>query len=244
MRLGQLKLASACAVGLCAVAGEAVAESPSAPILEQPNGVGSATASKKSGALPTGNSDAFRTRLLSWSGPPAEISTTMETIARVSRPRLYISSPFGWRSDPIKGNRRHHAGIDLPGPPMTLVHATGAGIVRIAGRAGGYGNLVEIEHSGRVRTRYGHLSRVLVRPGAAVAQGDVIGQMGSTGRSTGTHLHYEVRVNGVPANPLDYMGQTAPSHHTTWAPETPVTPRWAGWAESIGGRSLPEARIR
>ena len=117
---------------------------------------------------------------------------------------------------------------------MTSVHATGAGIVRIAGGPGGYGNLVEIEHPGGVRTRYGHLARVLVSPGESVGQGQTIGRMGSTGRSTGTHLHYEVRVNGVAVDPLDYIGQTVPSYQTAWAAETSVSARWAGWSDDFG----------
>ena len=127
---------------------------------------------------------------------------------------------------------------------MTSVHATGGGIVRIAGRAGGYGNLVEIEHPGGVRTRYGHLSRILVSAGESVDQGEAIGRMGSTGRSTGTHLHYEVRVNGVAVDPLGYIGQTVPSYQTAWAPELHVAARWAGWSDTSGGGSLPGSKIR
>ena len=204
----------------------------------------SSAAEKNSLSLPGGSSEAFRTRMLDWTAPPAPVPSTREVLRGVPGGRLFISSPFGWRSDPIKGIHRRHAGVDLPGPPMTSVHATGAGIVRIAGRTGGYGNLVEIEHSGGVRTRYGHLARVLVSPGASVDQGETIGRMGSTGRSTGTHLHYEVRVNGVAVNPLDYIGQTVPSYQTAWTPEVPVSARWAGWSETSGGYSLPGAKIR
>jgi murein DD-endopeptidase MepM/ murein hydrolase activator NlpD len=199
---------------------------------------------KNSSSLPSGNSDAFRDRMLDWTAPQAQVSLTREVLRDAPGGRLFISSPFGWRSDPIKGIQRRHAGIDLPGPAMTLVHATGAGIVRIAGRMGGYGNLVEIEHPGGVRTRYGHLARVLVSTGESVGQGEAIGRMGSTGRSTGTHLHYEVRMNGVAVNPLDYIGQTVPSYPTGWAPETPVSARWAGWSDTSAGHSLPGAKIR
>lgn len=205
---------------------------------------GHSAVEKNSSSLPSGSSEAFRDRMLDWTAPPAALSSTREVLRDVPGGRLYISSPFGWRSDPIKGIQRRHAGVDLPGPPMTTVHATGAGIVRIAGRAGGYGNLVEIEHPGGVRTRYGHLARVLVSAGESVGQGEAIGRMGSTGRSTGTHLHYEVRVNGVAVNPLDYIGQTVPSYQTAWAPETPVSARWAGWSDTSGGRALPGAKIR
>jgi murein DD-endopeptidase MepM/ murein hydrolase activator NlpD len=202
------------------------------------------TAGKNSSSLPSGNSAEFRDRMLDWTAPPPPVSRTREVLRDMPGGRLFISSPFGWRSDPIKGIHRRHAGIDLPGPPMTSVHATGAGIVRIAGRAGGYGNLVEIEHPGGVRTRYGHLARVLVSPGETVEQGEAIGRMGSTGRSTGTHLHYEVRVNGLAVNPLEYIGQTVPSYQTAWAPERPVAARWAGWSGTPAGHSLPGAKIR
>ena len=201
-------------------------------------------AGKISSGLPSGNSAAFRDRMLDWTAPSDPVSRTRELLRDVPGGHLFISSPFGWRSDPIKGIHRRHAGIDLPGPPMTSVHATGAGIVRVAGRAGGYGNLVEIEHPGGVRTRYGHLARVLVSQGESVGQGEAIGRMGSTGRSTGTHLHYEVRVNGVAVDPLDYIGQTVPSYQTAWAPERPVASRWAGWSETSSGHSLPGAKIR
>lgn len=201
-------------------------------------------AEKNSSSLPSGNSAAFRDRMLDWTASPVPVSRTREVWRDVPEGRLFISSPFGWRSDPIRGIQRRHGGIDLPGPPMTSVHATGAGIVRIAGRAGGYGNLVEIEHPGGVRTRYGHLARILVSPGQSVDQGRAIGRMGSTGRSTGTHLHYEVRVNGVAVNPLDYIGQTVPSYQTAWAPEQPVSARWAGWSDASAGHSLPGAKIR
>lgn len=128
------------------------------------------------------------------------------------------------------------------------IYATGAGVVSIAGWVRGYGNLVEIEHAGGVRTRYGHLSSISVGRGAAVGQGEPIGRMGSTGRSTGTHLHYEVRVQGVPVNPLDYIGQTHATYQTaTWVPVTAakVAPRWTGWQLGQDERArLPEPRIR
>ena len=234
MRLGQIKKIRALSVCLCAAS---IAQaSQAAPA--------SASEEKKSQSLPSGNSSAFRDRMLSWKAPQLPETATKEVFTGVGAGRLTISSPFGWRSDPIRGIQRRHAGIDLPGPSLTSVHSTGAGIVRVAGRAGGYGKLVEIEHPGGVRTRYGHLARILLRPGESVGQGEVIGRMGSTGRSTGTHLHYEVRVNGVPVNPMDYIGQTIPSYRTSWAPEVPVEARWAGWSDTSAGSSLPGAKIR
>jgi murein DD-endopeptidase MepM/ murein hydrolase activator NlpD len=118
-------------------------------------------------------------------------------------------------------------------------------VVTIANWVNGYGNLVEIRHAGGIRTRYGHLSRLFVSRGANVAQGQLIAAIGSTGRSTGPHLHYEVRVNGVPTNPLNFIGQTGPSFDATnWKPEKVVAPRWTGWEALASTDRLPEAAFR
>ena len=193
-----------------------------------------------------GGGDDFKHRMLSWHGQADSAPVkTVETIgATTSARRLSISSPFGWRSDPIRGIRRRHAGVDLPGPSGARIFATGAGIVRFAGRAGGYGNMIELDHPGGVRTRFGHLARIFVSPGTRVAQGQIIGAMGSTGRSTGTHLHYEVRVGGQPVNPLAYIGQTAARYDTVWSEAGEVAPRWAGWVSESGSPSLPQSTIR
>ena len=98
-----------------------------------------------------------------------------------------------------------HSGIDIPGPLGTPIRASASGIVRFAGLAGGYGNMIEIDHGDGLETRYGHLSRILVSPGMTIGQGQVLGLMGSTGRSTGSHLHFEVRRDGHPADPLAYL---------------------------------------
>ncbi|MCA1748285.1 MAG: M23 family metallopeptidase [Parasphingopyxis sp.] len=112
-----------------------------------------------------------------------------------------MTSPFGIRSDPFNGGRAMHTGIDFRGSPGQGILATGGGRVVFAGRKGGYGNCVEIDHGSGVVTRYAHLSRIEVRPGQRVERGARIGGMGSTGRSTATHLHYEVRINGRAVNP-------------------------------------------
>ena len=102
-----------------------------------------------------------------------------------------------------------HAGIDLAGPVGTPIHATADGIVVRAGwNSGGYGNLVEIDHGRGIITRYGHMSSMSVKSGARVSRGQVIGRMGSTGRSTGSHLHYEVRIDDRPVNPIPFMRST------------------------------------
>ena len=117
-----------------------------------------------------------------------------------------FTSGYGVRSDPFKGRAAMHAGIDLAGPVGTPIYATADGLVqRSEYNSGGYGNLVEIEHGRGIQTRYGHLSKSMVSPGQRVKRGDLIALMGSTGRSTGSHLHYEVRIDGKAVNPIPFM---------------------------------------
>lgn len=100
---------------------------------------------------------------------------------------------------------RMHEGIDMAGPVGTPIHATGDGVVTFAGRKGAYGNLITIEHELGTETRYGHLNRIRVKAGQRVSQGERIGDMGNTGRSTGPHLHYEVRMNGRAVDPMSFI---------------------------------------
>lgn len=123
--------------------------------------------------------------------------------ARAVLPRL--SSRFGRRGDPLRGTMAVHHGIDIPGALGTPVLAAASGRVRFAGSAGSYGGMIEIAHDGAIGTRYAHLSRILVRPGARVEQGQPVALMGSTGRSTGSHLHFEVRVGGSAVDPLPWL---------------------------------------
>ena len=116
-----------------------------------------------------------------------------------------FTSGFGLRWHPVLGGRRQHEGVDLADPVGTPVHATGDGVIGRADWFSSYGLFVEIEHGGQMETRYGHMSRLNVAAGQFVHRGDVIGYIGTTGRSTGPHLHYEVRVNGVAVNPIPYM---------------------------------------
>lgn len=116
-----------------------------------------------------------------------------------------MNSGFGYRRDPITGGRRLHAGQDFGGRQGTPITATADGVVIEAGRQSGYGNMVVIRHDFGFETRYAHLSSIAVREGQRVSRGDRVGGMGSTGRSTGVHLHYEIRVNGTPINPMTYM---------------------------------------
>ena len=116
------------------------------------------------------------------------------------------TSSFGVRSDPFRGRAAMHGGIDMAGPIGTPIYATADGTVSTADwNNGGYGNLVELSHGSGIATRYGHLSRIMVRPGERVARGQLIALMGSTGRSTGSHLHYEVRIDGRAVNPLPFL---------------------------------------
>jgi murein DD-endopeptidase MepM/ murein hydrolase activator NlpD len=115
------------------------------------------------------------------------------------------TSGFGYRRDPKTGGRRMHNGSDFAGSPGTDIFATADGVVTHAGWQSGFGRLVTIRHEFGIETRYAHNSRIRVKVGQRVSRGDHIADMGSTGRSTGTHLHYEVRVNGTPVNPMIYI---------------------------------------
>jgi murein DD-endopeptidase MepM/ murein hydrolase activator NlpD len=169
-------------------------------------------------ALPAGNDPAFHLRDadIPVEAPAPSEPRSMHIVAAVALPRL--SSRFGYRVDPLRGGRAMHDGVDIPGPLGSPVRAADSGTVQFAGVAGGYGNMVEIAHPGGLATRYGHLLRMLVRPGAHVEQGEVIALMGSTGRSTGSHLHFEVRTRGHAIDPLGVLG-TAPA----WREGSPVS---------------------
>ena len=120
-----------------------------------------------------------------------------------------FSSGFGYRADPFHAGAAMHPGIDLSGAYGTAIYATADGTVLRAGwNNGGYGNLVELDHGRGITTRYGHMSAILVSAGQHVTRGQQIGRMGSTGRSTGNHLHYEVRIDGRPVNPIPFMKST------------------------------------
>jgi murein DD-endopeptidase MepM/ murein hydrolase activator NlpD len=116
-----------------------------------------------------------------------------------------ITSPFGYRNDPVLGGNRLHAGVDIGASSGTPIKAAGDGVVVMAGWNGGYGNFTLIDHGGGLATGYGHQSRIGVRVGQHVSTGEVIGNVGSTGASTGPHLHWEVRVNGTPVDPMGWV---------------------------------------
>lgn len=115
-----------------------------------------------------------------------------------------MSSGYGYRRDPVYGSTKFHAGLDFAAKTGIPVYATGDGIVEVAERKSGYGNCVDISHGYNYLTRYAHLSEILVKPGQSVKRGECIGKVGSTGKSTGPHLHYEVRFKDEPQNPVNY----------------------------------------
>lgn len=116
-----------------------------------------------------------------------------------------FTSPYGVRYDPFNGRSAMHAGLDMAGKTGEPIYAAADGTVVTGGKSGAYGNLVEIDHGKGLATRYGHLSAILVQPGTHVRQGQLIARMGSTGRSTGTHLHYEIRLDGRAINPRPFL---------------------------------------
>ncbi|HEX9943213.1 MAG TPA: M23 family metallopeptidase [Thermoanaerobaculia bacterium] len=119
--------------------------------------------------------------------------------------RGIFTSGFGFRSDPLTHGRGIHQGVDIAAAPGQPVRASADGVVVQAGVIGGLGQAVYVAHGFGVTTRYGHMSHIDVRPGQRVKRGDALGRVGNTGRSTGYHLHYEVRVDGDPVNPLAYI---------------------------------------
>jgi murein DD-endopeptidase MepM/ murein hydrolase activator NlpD len=160
-----------------------------------------------------------------------------------------ISSGFGLRSDPLGPGIRMHTGIDIPKPQGTPVRATRSGQVRFSGWAGNYGNLVEIAHGNSIVTRYAHLLRRLVAKGQPVATGTVIGLVGSTGNSTGNHLHYEVRLSNRAVNPLTRSGMAAPFGSAKTAnaylpPNISVVTQSTSWTDPRATHQLPIAILR
>ena len=122
----------------------------------------------------------------------------------------YMSSRYGWRTDPITGERSMHAGVDVAGRRGSEVVAAASGVVTWAGRDAGYGNLVEISHSDDLVTRYAHNKENLVQAGDIVRKGETIALMGSSGRATGSHVHFEVYKNGRSVDPSSYVARTHP----------------------------------
>jgi len=121
----------------------------------------------------------------------------------------FVSSGFGYRADPFNGGAAFHAGLDFKGPIGAPIYAAAQGTVSFVGVKAGYGNCVEIDHGNGLMTRYAHMSRFATRVGQPVAAGAVIGAIGNTGRSTGPHLHFEVRMHDRPLNPRPFLEAAA-----------------------------------
>ncbi len=130
---------------------------------------------------------------------------TISVPSRMPLSGARLSSGYGMRNHPVLRQRRRHNGVDLAAPTGTPVYATADGLVERADWFSSYGLYISIDHGADLETRYAHMSRLAVAAGEQVKKGDVIGYVGSTGRSTGPHLHYEVRVDGVAVNPIPYM---------------------------------------
>ncbi len=172
-----------------------------------------AAAAARPSALGSGDGE-FRQLFASWQSLDKTIVTTPSIIRRstgVSIPSRMpldsaaLTSGFGMRTHPVLGGRRGHKGIDLSSATGTPIRATADGVVSRADWFSSYGLYVSLEHGGSLETRYGHMSRLNVAAGQNVKKGDIIGYVGSTGRSTGPHLHYEVRIAGLAVNPVPYM---------------------------------------
>ena len=175
-----------------------------------------ATATQITGAIdtanaaPTGDRE-FAELFASWRSMDRTGFASPAPIASISVPSRMpldsatLTSEYGMRTHPVLGGRRNHKGIDLAQPTGTPVYATADGIVSRAEPFSSYGNYIQIEHGGEMQTRYAHLSGYAVASGEQVRKGQLIGFVGSTGRSTGPHLHYEVRIAGEAVDPRPYM---------------------------------------
>ncbi len=139
------------------------------------------------------------------SATPSYRPSTVSIPSRNPLSGAALTSGYGMRIHPVLGGRRAHKGVDLAQPTGTPVYATADGVIGKAEWFSSYGLYISMEHGGNIQTRYGHLSRLNVAAGQKVQKGDLIGYVGSTGRSTGPHLHYEVRINGLAVNPVPYM---------------------------------------
>jgi len=140
-------------------------------------------------------------------------ATTADWFRANSAPNLWpvegqVTGSFGERIDPFNGEGAFHSGVDISSAYGTRVVAPADGMVTITAEMGGYGRAIVINHGNGISTRYGHLSGFAVTPGQTVHRGDVIGYVGASGRSTGPHLHYEVRINDTPVNPYKYLRMT------------------------------------
>lgn len=151
----------------------------------------------------------FKQLFMSWKKLDSIADTAIAVPSDKPVKSAAFMSAYGNRRDPFEGHTKMHQGIDLAAPLGTPIYATADGVISEAGwNSGGYGNLIKVSHGKGIETRYAHLSSVAVRSGQRVRRGELIGRMGSTGRSTGSHLHYEVRIEGRAVNPIPFMRST------------------------------------
>jgi murein DD-endopeptidase MepM/ murein hydrolase activator NlpD len=201
-------------IGFAALAGLALTAAASPALANETAASAQITGAIKADNAGTATGDReFSELFASWRSMDATgvASATPTSIARVSVPSRMplegarLSSDYGMRTHPVLGGRRGHKGVDLAAPTGTPVYATADGYISKAERFSSYGNYIQIEHGGELQTRYAHLSGYAVASGEMVTKGQLIGYVGSTGRSTGPHLHYEVRVAGEAVDPQPYM---------------------------------------
>ncbi len=218
-----LKLAAtACSAVLVSAAAPAFANSANSAATTATSADMTAPVREAQGEVVDHSDTRFKSLFASWTAiarTAPTVGTTEATLAYSSPlPQRGISVPsrmplegaaltsgFGMRNHPVLGGRRQHQGIDLAAPTGTPVYATADGVVGRADLYSSYGLFISLEHGASMETRYAHLSRLAVAAGDSVKKGDLIGYGGSTGRSTGPHLHYEVRVEGLAVNPIPYM---------------------------------------
>jgi murein DD-endopeptidase MepM/ murein hydrolase activator NlpD len=169
--------------------------------------VGAIDMSKVTAPAQAGEDAQFQQLFAKWD----ELDRTTPAAARVSVPSRMplddtrLTSDYGMRTHPVLGGRRSHKGVDLSAPTGTPIYATADGYISKAEWFSSYGKYVSIEHGANLQTRFAHMSDIAVTAGSRVKKGDIIGYVGSTGRSTGPHLHYEVRIDGKAVNPVPYM---------------------------------------
>ena len=169
--------------------------------------VGAIDMSKVTAPAQAGDDAQFQQLFAKWD----ELDRTTAAAARVSVPSRMplddtrLTSDYGMRTHPVLGGRRSHKGVDLSAPTGTPIYATADGYISKAEWFSSYGKYVSIEHGANLQTRFAHMSDIAVTAGTRVKKGDIIGYVGSTGRSTGPHLHYEVRIDGKAVNPVPYM---------------------------------------
>ena len=159
---------------------------------------------------PTSGASAFERQMYRISVARAQVNQYSNTLVTVPvRKPIFgdidMSSPFGMRMDPFMKGPAIHTGIDMRGDTGDPVRVTANGTVTVAGWNGGYGNMVEVDHGNGFATRYGHMSKIEVKVGQHVRIGETIGRIGSTGRSTGPHLHYETRIDGEAVDPQKFL---------------------------------------